>query len=106
MLVLLLRGSLLEIVGAEPDLLDVGLVRVVRQNLLDSVDFLRLLVLAEPDQSESSAPEQLLFLEVVGKPISELVPLLIAFFCIKGKELVKWARLWGGRAENSLVRPR
>jgi hypothetical protein len=63
--------------GAEPNLLDVGLVSVLGDDLLNGELPPRLYVLAEPHQTESSSTQQLHLLETVRKTVSKSVFLLL-----------------------------
>jgi len=57
--------------GAEPNLLYVGLVRVLSDDLLDRELPPRFYVPAQPHQAEPAAAQQLHLLETVGKAVPE-----------------------------------
>ena len=65
-------SALLEEVGAEPDFLEVRLVRVLGEYLLDCYLPLGGLVDAEPDHAEPAPSQQPDPLEVLGEPVAEL----------------------------------
>jgi hypothetical protein len=75
---LLGRAAELEEVGAEPDLLYVGLVAALGDYLLYRVLLVALLVLPQPHQRKTATPEQLYLLETVGEAVAEGVGLLPA----------------------------
>ena len=68
---LLWRTTKLEEVSAEPNLLYVGLVRVLSDDLLDRELPPRFYVPAQPHQAEPAAAQQLHLLETVGKAVPE-----------------------------------
>jgi hypothetical protein len=65
-------SSLLEEVGAEPDFLQMGLVGVLRQDLLNGHLSFRGAMHAQPDQTEPPSSEQSNPLEVLGEAFSKL----------------------------------
>lgn len=69
-------SSLLEEVGPKPDLLQVSLMRILRQYLLDSDLSFGRLVNAEPNYTEASSAKQAHSPEVLRKTFSELIVLV------------------------------
>lgn len=65
-------AALLEEVGAEPDLFQVSLVRVLCQDLLDGYLALGGAVDAQPDHAETTPSQQTNPLEVFGESFSKL----------------------------------
>lgn len=68
--------ALLEEVGAEPDLLEVGLVRVLSEDLLDGNFSLAASVDAEPDYAEASPAQECHPFEFLREPVPEFLILL------------------------------
>lgn len=82
--------------GAEPNLLDVGLVGVLGDDLLDRELAARFDVPAQPDQAEPAAAQQLHLLETVGEAVSEGVLFLLGESeRLGGGEGVVEFLLWG-----------
>lgn len=69
-------SSLLEEVGPKPDLLQVSLMRILRQYLLDSNLSFGRLVNAEPNYAEASSAKQAYSSEVLRKTFSEFIVLV------------------------------
>ena len=70
--------SELKEVGAEPDLFYVGLVAALGNYLLYCVLLLAFFVFSQPDQTESSPPEQLHLVETVREAVSKGIALFLA----------------------------
>lgn len=70
-------SALVEEVGAEPDLLQVGLVRVLTQDLLHGDSSAGAAVHGQPDQTEASPPQQSYPLEFIWETLTELAVLFV-----------------------------
>lgn len=75
---LLRQPAHLEEVGAEPDLLDVGLVVILRSNLLYRELLLGLFVLSQPNQRKAASAKQLQLLKGLRKAISKCLDFFAA----------------------------
>lgn len=68
----------LEEVGSKPDFFDMSLVTALSYDLLHCVLLLTLLVLTQPDQAETSTPQQLYLIEPIRETVSKCLNLLFA----------------------------
>lgn len=83
-------------IGAEPDLLDMGLMGVLSDNLLDCKLFPTFYVFAQPHQTEPSPPQQLNLLKPIGESFPECLLLLfgepIPFFLVRAQRNLRILR--------------